>query len=115
MKKTGSILVLSTLDSPEKARKIALQLVQEKLAACVNVIPKILSIYSWKKKLCMDQECLLLIKTRKNLYSKLEKRIRVLHPYEVPEILAFPAGKGSKDYLDWLIKSTDPSNRANKY
>jgi periplasmic divalent cation tolerance protein len=109
MQKTGLILVLSTLNSPKEARKLALRLVQEKLAACVNVIPKVLSIYSWKGKICMDPECLLLIKTRKNLYSKLEKRIRALHPYEVPEILSFSLEKGSKDYLKWAMGNTPGS------
>ncbi len=106
MKKNQFILILSTIHSQKAAEKIATTLVREKLAACVNITSKIRSVYPWKGKLCRDDEVLMILKTRKSLYKKLEKRIRSLHPYEVPEIIALPIARGSRDYLKWLDEST---------
>lgn len=100
------LLILSTLPSLKLAEKIATVLVKEKLAACVNISAKIQSVYEWEGKLRKEAEHLLFIKTKRSLYKKLEARLKELHPYEVPEILALPIERGSKAYLDWVKKQT---------
>lgn len=97
------ILIMCTVGSEENAELIARVLVEEKLAACVNIVDKIKSIYSWKDEIIEDTELLLLIKTPAELYEKVEARIKALHTYEVPEIIAFDVIKGSKDYIDWVL------------
>ncbi len=106
MKKESCLLVLSTVNSPRKAEAIASALVKEKLAACVNLSAPIRSVYEWKGKLHRDREILMLIKTRKSLYRRLEKRLKALHPYELPEILTLSPAGGSEDYLNWVFSNT---------
>jgi periplasmic divalent cation tolerance protein len=96
---------MCTVGNEENAGLIAGALVEEKLAACVNVVPKVRSVYSWKGEIVEDSELLLIIKTRSELYEKVEERIKELHNYEVPEIIAFDIAKGSKEYLDWIAGS----------
>ncbi len=103
--KNKFILVLSTINTLKGAKKIAISLVKEKLAACVNISSAVQSIYSWKEKLCQEKEYLLFIKTQKKLYPRLEKRLKELHPYKVPEIIALPIEKGSSEYLEWVNKN----------
>ena len=104
--KSKFILILNTTNSLTSAEKIAKTLVHEKLAACVNILPKIKSIYSWKKKICKEEEFLLIIKTSLSLYSKVEKRILEIHPYETPEIIQISIQKGNKSYLNWIFTET---------
>ncbi|MBN1687560.1 MAG: divalent-cation tolerance protein CutA [Candidatus Omnitrophica bacterium] len=96
------LVVFSTAPSLSVARQIVRALVQERLAACVNIIPSVESHYRWKGKITKDREVLMVMKTRKGLFTRLEKRLKHLHPYEVPEILALPAVKGSRSYLSWM-------------
>ena len=88
------------------ATALARALVEEGLAACVNLVPGVRSIYRWEGKLQEDEEVLCLIKTRPAVFDRARARILALHPYEVPEILAFAVDDGSPAYLDWLRKST---------
>ena len=90
------------------AQSLARHLVEEprKLAACVNVLPGVTSIYSWKGKVEEDSEVLMIIKTRKELLPALTREIKAKHPYEVPEVLALPAIGGSDSYLRWVIAET---------
>lgn len=106
MKKNSYILVFCTSSTKVSAQNIAKTLVKEKLAACVNISSPIESIYSWKSKICHEKEFLLTIKSKALLFKKLEKRIKELHSYEVPEIIALPILKGSEDYLNWIAKQT---------
>lgn len=96
------IVVLVTAASQEEASQIAGQLVEEKLAACANIIPGVRSIFSWRGEICDESEVLLIIKTtRKNLYLLVEM-VEEIHSYEVPEIIALPIVGGSEAYLSWL-------------
>ena len=101
MTKVGGIIVLVTC-SPVEADKIASTLISEKLAACVNVFPAVISVYRWKGEVCKEAECLLLIKSHKAFWERLEQRIKAIHSYEVPEMLCFQIDDGHAPYLDWL-------------
>jgi len=98
------VVLITTKDSAE-AERIAKQLVEEKLAACVNVLPKISSTYRWKGKVVHASEALLLIKTSDEKLDGLIARVKELHSYEIPEILALPIERGSREYLKWLEES----------
>ena len=96
------IQVITTTETKEDAQKIARTVVEKRLAGCVQIIGPITSTYWWKNNIEMAEEWLCLIKSRKDLYQELEKAIREVHPYEVPEILAVPVVAGSRNYLQWL-------------
>jgi len=103
MESASFCLVLVTAPEEESARKIAARLVEEKLAACVNLISGVDSLYRWEGKVAEDREALLVIKTRIELISShLVPLIHSLHPYQVPEVIALPIVAGSQAYLDWL-------------
>ena len=102
------IVVLVTCSSEEEAYKIAGTLVEERLAACVNILSSIRSIYRWEGKICDDRECLLIVKTDKQRFEDLEQKVKVLHSYSVPEIIALPIVRGSLPYLKWLTESVLP-------
>ena len=96
------ILILTTVAKKPAAARIAKILVTEKLAACVTILPAAESRYVWKKKLCVEKEFVLLIKTLSSGYARLEKRLKAIHPYECPEIVALPMIRGYAPYLTWL-------------
>ena len=100
------IFITCSAPTQSLAQKISKALVKEKLAACVNISSPIQSTYSWKGKICSEKEFLLFIKTKKSLSKKIEKRIKQLHSYECPEIIALPIVQGSEDYLDWITTQT---------
>ena len=100
------IQVITTVSKKTDAEKIAKLLIDKRLAACVQITGSIKSIYHWKGKIETAKEWVCVIKTRKSCYKKVEKQIRELHPYEVPEIIAVSIAKGSKDYLKWLSEET---------
>ena len=101
-------LVLITAPDLETARKLAKALVTSKVAACVNISPGLVSIYTWEDELHEDQEVLLLVKTRKELIEpRLIPLVTELHPYELPEIIALPIQGGSQAYLEWICDETD--------
>jgi periplasmic divalent cation tolerance protein len=100
-----SLLVLSTFPDADTARRIARLLVEEKLAACVNLVPGIESIYRWQGAIETASEVLALIKSTIGKYQLLENRIRELHPYEVPEIISLRIDSGHLDYLRWIEQS----------
>lgn len=107
MPKLGKIVVLVTCGSRPEARKIARALLERQLAACVNLLPgRVESVYRWKGKVERAREVLLLIKTSRRVFAALEKEIRRLHSYEVPEIIALPISAGSPAYLKWISQST---------
>lgn len=104
-----AILVFTTAGSEEQARGIAEALVERRLAACVNLLPGIRSIYRWKGKLWDDEEILLIIKTVSGRFQEVAETIRECHSYELPEVLAVPVGQGDAKVLAWLAASVTPS------
>lgn len=102
---TSKRVVLSTAGSKEEASKIANYLVEHRLAACVNLIPRVESIYRWQGKIESNQEWLLLIKTTADKFAAVRDAIRELHSYELPECIAVAIEDGSPDYLQWIEQS----------
>ena len=101
------ILVMITAPSEEVAREIADVLLEKKLAACVNLVPSISSLYTWQEKLNDDDEILLIVKSRAELFEEqLVPAVQQIHPYDVPEIIALPIVMGSQSYLDWIEEVT---------
>ena len=95
-------LILCTCPDGDTARRLAESLVGERLAACVNLLPGLTSVYRWEGRIQHDSEVLLLIKTVEARVEPLAERLRQLHPYEVPEIIALPIVSGASDYLNWV-------------
>ena len=103
--KESILLVFSTTPGEDEAKKIALTLVEKKLAACCNIVNRVHSIYRWKDKVEEADEFLLLIKTTQKNYDQLEKEIKMIHSYSVPEIIATKIESGSTAYIDWIVES----------
>jgi len=106
--KNAELIAFVTAPNEEEAKRIAESLVSEQLAACVNLVGGVESIYRWEGKVARDREVLLIIKTTGGRYEELERRVKELHSYSTPEVIAFRIEQGSKEYLDWLRKSVDP-------
>jgi len=102
-----SLVVFVTCGSEEEALKIAHALIEERVAACVNLVSPIRSIYRWEGKVWNENEWLLIIKTQIARFNDIETRVTALHSYSVPEIIALPIIKGSSSYLHWLKEMTD--------
>jgi periplasmic divalent cation tolerance protein len=102
---TDKRIVLSTAGSEDEARKIARHLVEHRLAACVNIVPQIESIYRWQGKVESNQEWLLLIKTTAERFPAVRDAVRELHSYELPECIAISVEEGSVEYLQWIEDS----------
>jgi periplasmic divalent cation tolerance protein len=100
------IVVLVTCGSEEEALKIAHSLVEEQLAACVNLISPIRSIYRWEGKIWDEREWLLIVKTQRQRFEELERKVKSLHSYSVPEIIGLPIVEGSSSYFSWLAEMT---------
>ncbi len=99
-------ILFSTIDNAETARRIASTLVEERLAACVNIIPNVTSVYKWKGEIETASEWLMLIKTVQERVPALIARLVQLHPYEVPEAVVLNIEEGHSPYLDWVIRET---------
>lgn len=100
------VLVFITVPSAEVGQDIATLLVDEKLAACVNIVPGISSIYCWQEAIQQDDELLLIAKTRSTLFERLATTVKRVHPYDVPEVIALPILAGSNEYLAWIDSVT---------
>lgn len=102
----SAYLVYCTCPNTAIATEIGHALVAQRLAACVNVLPNVISIYAWDNKIEQDEEVLLLIKTTRGAFVALQERIKVIHPYELPEIIAVTIADGLPDYLTWIAEAT---------
>lgn len=102
----SAVVVLTTAGSRAEAERLASALVGERLAACVNLIAPLTSIYRWRRTVERAREVLLVIKTRRALVPRVEARVQALHSYEVPEIIALPVVAGARSYLAWLLAET---------
>lgn len=105
---TDKVVVFSTCDSEEQAGRIARALVEQRLAACVNILPGARSIYHWKGQVEDATEWMLIIKSRRDLMDDLRTAIGKIHSYEVPELLAVPVVDSSESYLAWLDRELRP-------
>ncbi len=103
---TDALVVLVTTPTPERAAEIARALVDERLAACGNVVPGLRSIYRWEGKVQDEAEALLVLKTTRARFDALRERILALHPYQVPEVIALAIEAGSAPYLAWIAAET---------
>jgi periplasmic divalent cation tolerance protein len=99
------LLIICTTANFKEAKSLARYLVDKKLAACVNIIANIISLYTWEKKVQQSREALLIIKTKRSLFKKISSLIKVRHSYQVPEIIAVEISRGEKQYLDWLASA----------
>jgi periplasmic divalent cation tolerance protein len=106
-----TLVVLVTVPSVEAGAGIARALVEERLAACVNVVPGLRSIYFWEGRLRDEPEALLIVKSSRARYEALEQRVLALHPYAVPEVLALPVAGGSPAYVAWVRESVATGGR----
>ncbi len=102
---TERVLVISTVGRAEDAERIARELVEKSLVACVNILPGATSVYRWKGAIERDAECVLLMKTRRERLAELKAALIAIHPYEVPELIALPIEAGHEPYLAWLDES----------
>ena len=105
---TGPVVVLSAVGAPPDAQRIARALVEERLAACVNVVPGVVSVYRWKGVVEKEDELLLVIKTIGERVEQLKARLLQLHPYELPEVVVIPIGGGHAPYLEWIAEQARP-------
>ncbi len=108
---TDKVVVVVTCGSSEEAERIARALVEARLAACVNILGPIRSIYRWEGKLNDDQEVLLIIKTSRSLFDQVRRAVEKAHSYEVPEVICLPIIDGAPNYLNWLTDSVAESEQ----
>ncbi len=102
------VMVVMTTANREEAVKIVRQLLQERLIACANIVGPVSSLFWWKEKIEEAEEILVFMKSREELFEELSEKVRTLHSYEVPEVLALPIVKGSPSYLEWFDASLKP-------
>ena len=100
------IQVFTSVEKQEDAEKMASTLIENRLAACVQIIPRIESLFWWQGKIEKAKESLVIIKTRKGLFDEVVSSIKSVHPYEVPEIISMPILQGNERYIEWLLKET---------
>jgi periplasmic divalent cation tolerance protein len=106
---TDKIVVMVTTNGVPQGKRIARALVEGKLAACVNLVAPVRSVYRWEGKLAENRECLLIIKTTRGRFDELRAAVEKLHSYSVPEVIALPIVDGAENYLNWIAASVNPS------
>ena len=104
------IVVLITTSSLDEAKRIGTSLIDNKLAACTNIISSVESIFRWQGEVCNEKEAMLIVKTRRGIFNDLQSKVKELHSYDVPEIIALPILDGNSDYLKWLDSSINQND-----
>eukprot|EP00200_Dunaliella_tertiolecta_P003429 CAMPEP_0202339062 /NCGR_PEP_ID=MMETSP1126-20121109/1089_1 /ASSEMBLY_ACC=CAM_ASM_000457 /TAXON_ID=3047 /ORGANISM="Dunaliella tertiolecta, Strain CCMP1320" /LENGTH=124 /DNA_ID=CAMNT_0048929567 /DNA_START=477 /DNA_END=851 /DNA_ORIENTATION=+ len=104
----GVMIAYVTCGNQESANKLSDQLIEANLAACVNIVPGLTSVYKWEGKVEHDQELLLIIKTKESLMPELTEFVKKNHPYDEPEVIGLPVQAGSPSYLSWVLSNTKP-------
>jgi len=107
MPMSDAVIVMTTVPSPDVGEEIGRALVDARLAACVNILPPMVSVYRWKGSVQRDAECQMIIKTARGRVDALQERLGDLHPYDLPECIAIPIESGSAEYLKWLSDSVE--------
>ncbi len=100
------LVILCTFPELSQARQVGTVLVEKQLAACVNIIPGLESLFRWEGKVCRETEVMAVIKTGRDCFSALKEALVELHPYDVPEVLALPVAGGAEAYMDWVREET---------
>ncbi len=107
-------LIMTSVGTEQQAVEISEELIAQRLATCVNIVPCLRSIYRWKGKICEDTEYLLLIKTPKRMFDKVSSAIREFHSYELPEILGFPIANAEVNFHEWILRMVQPGDEADE-
>ena len=105
-------LIMTSVGTEQQAVEISEELIAQRLATCINIVPCLRSIYRWKGKVCEDTESLLLIKTPKRLFDEVSSAIREYHSYELPEILGFPIINAETNFHEWVLRMVQPGDEA---
>ncbi len=106
MQPDSAIFCYITCSSVDEAKNIASKMVEQRLAACGNILPGMISVYQWKGKIENDDEVVLILKTQKSLFEKLKSKVIELHSYETPCVISWDIDRGNKEYLDWIADET---------
>ena len=107
MKDFAHLALFITVSGPEEARKIAEALIKQRKAACVNIVPRVSSLFWWQDNIDTAQESMLIVKTKTSLLSEIIILVKEIHSYDVPEIIALPIAGGNQDYLEWIDKEVE--------
>ncbi|MBR1908210.1 divalent-cation tolerance protein CutA [bacterium] len=103
---SSCVVIYCTVPSKQDAKSIAKILLTQRLAACINIIDKVQSIFSWHDEICEEKELLLMIKTKSILFDRVKQAIKLTHPYNIPEIIALPIENADSEYLEWINTET---------
>lgn len=103
---SSCIVVYCTVPTKQDAKSIAKILLTQRLAACINIVDKVQSIFSWHDEICEEKELLMMIKTKSTLFDRVKQAIKLTHPYNIPEIIALPIEQADSEYLEWINTET---------
>lgn len=103
---SSCIVIYCTVPTKQDAKSIAKILLTQRLAACINIMEKVQSIFSWHDEICEEKELLMMIKTKSTLFDRVKQAIKLTHPYNIPEIIALPIEQADSEYLEWINTET---------
>ena len=103
---SSCVVIYCTVPSKQDAKSIAKILLTQRLAACINIVDKVQSVFSWHDEICEEKELLMIIKTKSLLFDRVKQAIKLIHPYNIPEIIALPIENADSEYLEWINTET---------